>query len=192
MIYDIDLPSNIDSSYHTIQDLFTTDTSHNDLSFLHMKIRSLSCHFDELQTLLSSLNIGFDVVAVSETWDSFERFLSTNVYIPGYMFLSSKSQSQNGGVVLYIKTCLGPVHRPDLGIDSDEYETVWAEIETSKESNILICCAYRHPSTEIENFTDYIQMTLSCSSVADKQISILGDFNNNLLNYDPILLQRTL
>ena len=102
--YDIDehLPSNIYSSYHTIQDLSASDTSATDLSLLHMKIRSLSCHFDELQSLLDNLNIGFNVVAVSETWDSFARPLSSNVSIPGYTFLSSKSQSQNGGVGLYI------------------------------------------------------------------------------------------
>ena len=184
--FDIDerLPSNIDSSYHTVQDLSTSDTSNKDLSFLRMNIRSLSCHFDEHKTLLSNLNICFDVVGVSETWDSFERPLSTNVDIPGYTFLSLKSQSQNGGVGLYIKICLGPVPRPDLDSDSDEYETVWAEIESSKQSNILICCAYRHPSTDIENFTECIQRTSSNPTVANKRVFILVDFNINLLNYD--------
>ena len=108
--YDIDehLPSNIDSSYHTIQELSTSETSPTDLSFLHMNIRSLSCHFDELLSLLTNLKIGFDVVAVSETWDSFERPITMNVTLPGYTFLSSKSQSQNGGVGLYIKSSLDP------------------------------------------------------------------------------------
>ena len=41
--YDIDekLLSNIDSTYHTIQDLATSDTSSNNLSLLHMNIRNL-------------------------------------------------------------------------------------------------------------------------------------------------------
>ena len=60
--------------------------SNTDLSFLHMNIRSLSCHFDELQTLLVNLRVPFDVVAVSETWDSFKRPLKVNVEIPGYTF----------------------------------------------------------------------------------------------------------
>ena len=107
-----------------------------------MNIRSLSCHFDELQSLIVNLNIDFHVVAVSETWDSFARQLITNVNIPGYILLSTKSQSQNGGVGLYIKTCLGPVPRLDFVGDSDEYETVWAEIGNSKDKNILIFCAY--------------------------------------------------
>ena len=132
--YDIDehLPSNIDSCYHSIQDLSTSNTSPTDLSFLRMNIRSLSCHFDELQSLLVNLNIGFNVVAVSETWDSFARPVSTNVNMAGYTFLSTKSHCQNGGFGLYIKTILGPVPRPDLVSDSDDYETVWAKIENSK------------------------------------------------------------
>ena len=135
--YDINeqLPSNIDSSYHTIQDSSSSDTSPTDLSFLHTNIRSLFCHFDELHSLLVNLNIGFDVVAVSETWDSFESPLSTNVNIPGYTFLSTKSKSQNHGVGLYIKTCLGPIPRPELDSNSDDYETVWVEIDNSKDKS---------------------------------------------------------
>ena len=89
--YDIDeqVPSNIDSYYHAIQDLSSSDTSPTDLSFLHMNTRSLSCHFDELQSLLVNLNIDFHVVPVSETWDSFARPLSTNINIPGYTLLST-------------------------------------------------------------------------------------------------------
>ena len=170
--YDIDehFLSHIDSSYQTIQDLSSFGTSPTDLSLLHMNIRSLSCHFDDLQFLRVNLNICFNVVGVSETWDSFARPLSTNEYIPGYTFLSSKSQSQNGGVGLYIKTGLGPIPRPDLVSESDEYETVWAEIENSKDKNILICCAYRHPSSEIEHFNEYIQRTLSNPSVANRHV----------------------
>ena len=81
-----------------------------------MNVRSLSCHFDELQSLLVNLNIGFNVVVVSETWDSFARPVSTNVDLAGYTFLSTKSHSQNGGVGLYIKTSLGPVPRPDWSV----------------------------------------------------------------------------
>ena len=86
--YDIDeqLPSNIDSNYVSIQDLSSSDTNHTDFSFLHMNIRSLSCHFDELQTLLVNFKVPFDVVAVLETWDSFKRPLKVNVEVPGYTF----------------------------------------------------------------------------------------------------------
>ena len=88
------------------------------------------------------------------------------------------------GVGLYIKTCFGAIPRPDLDSNCEEYERVWAEIENSNDKNILICCAYRHPSTEIENFTEYLQKIPSNPSIANKHVFILGDFNINLLNYD--------
>ena len=115
-------------------------------SLSHMNIRSLSCHFDDLYSLLVNLNVKFDVVGVSETWDSIKNPVSTNVNISGYSFFFTKSKSQNGGVGLYIKTGLGPVPRPDMNASTDHYETVWVEIENTKDKTILICCAYRHPS----------------------------------------------
>ena len=36
------LPSNVNSSYHTLQDLSMLDTSERDLSLFHLNIRSLS------------------------------------------------------------------------------------------------------------------------------------------------------
>ena len=78
------------------------------------------------RTLLANLEFEFHDLSVSETWNSFARPSSENVNNPGYNVLSTKSQSQNGGVGLYIKTCLGPVPRPDLVSDSEEYETVLA------------------------------------------------------------------
>ena len=113
-----------------------------------------------------------------------EMKLSTNVNIQGYTLLATKSQSQSGDVGIYIKTCLGSVPRTDLVGDSNVYETVWFEIENSKDKNILICSAYRHPSSEIKHFSEYFQRTLSSPSVANKHVFILGDFNINLLNYD--------
>ena len=132
--YEIDeqLPSNIDSNYLSIQDLSSSDTNHTDLSSLDMNIRSFSCHFDELQTLLVNVKVPFDVVAVSETWDSFKRPLKVNVEIPGYTFFSTRSQTQNGGVGLYIKSSLDPIPRSDLAGDSGDFETVWTEVENPK------------------------------------------------------------
>ena len=69
---------------------------------------------------------------------------------------------------------------PELDRNSDEFETVWAEIENPK--NVLICCVYHHPSTEIKCFTEYLQSSLSSPLVPNKHVFILGDFSINLLN----------
>ena len=103
--YDIDehLPSNFNSTYHTHQDVSTLDTSANDLLLFHTNIRSLSLHFDKLISTLSTLKISFDVIGVSETWNSFDNAIRTNVEIPGYNYFHSQSHTRNGGVARYVK-----------------------------------------------------------------------------------------
>ena len=184
--YDIDehIPSNVNSSYHTLQDLSSLDISENDFSLFHMNTRSLSLHFDELISTLATLKINFDVIGVSETWNSFENPIRTNVEITGYSHFPCQSYSQNGGVALYVKSGLSPTLRPDLSKDSADFETVWVEVENKKGKNYLFCCAYRHPNTNLDSFSDYLQEILSSSTVSNKQTFILGDFNVNLLNYN--------
>ena len=184
--YDIDehLPSNVNSSYHTPQDLSTLDTSANDLLLFHTNIRSLSLHFDELVSTLSILKINFDVICVSETWNSFDVPTKTNVEIPGYSYFHSQSHTQNGGVALYVKSGLTPIPRPDLSKDSTDFESVWVEVENKQGKNYLFSCIYRHPTLSFDTFNEYLQETLSNPAVFNKHVFILGDFNINLLNYN--------
>ena len=156
----------------------------NHFSLFHMNTRSLSLHFDELISTLASLKINFDVIGVSETWNSFDNPIKTNVQIPRYDYFPYQSHSQNGGVALYVKSGLTPIPRPELSKDSTDFETVWVEVENNNDKNYLFCCAYRHPSSDIETFTEYLQVTLSHPSVFNKQVFILGDFNIDLLNYN--------
>ena len=196
--YDIDehLPSKVNSSYHTLQDLSTLVTSDNDLSLCHLNIRGLSLHLDELVSTLATLNINFDVIGVSETWNSLvnpiktnvmkkrSSAVKTNVEIPGYSYFPFQSHNQNGGVALYVKSGLTPIPRPDLGKDSIDFESVWVEVENRNGKNYLFCCAYRHPSSDIDPFCEYLQETMSNPAVFNKQVCILGDFNINLLKYN--------
>ena len=53
-----------------------------------------------------------------------------------------------------------------------------------KGKNHLFCCVYRHPSSDLDSFSEYLQGILSNPAVSNKHIFILGDFNFNLLNYN--------
>ena len=68
--------------------------------------------------------------------------------------------------------------------DSADYEAVWVEVENVKEKNFLFCCLYRHPNSNPDNLSTYLQEVLSNPAVSSKQIFLLGDFNLDLLNYD--------
>ena len=184
--YDIDehLPSNINSSYHTLQDLSTLSIAENDFTLFHMNVRSLSLHFDELISTLATLKISFDVIGVSETWNSYENPIKLNVDIPGYSYFPYQSRSQNGGVALYVKSGLIPMPRLDLSKDNSDFQAVWVEVENKNGKNYLFCCMYRHPSSNLDSFNEYLQETLSNPIVSNKQTFILGDFNVDLLNYN--------
>ena len=56
-------------------------------SSLHMNIRSLPKHFDDLSEFLLTLNRSFSVIAVSKTW--LPKSNSGLLHFPGYHFISS-------------------------------------------------------------------------------------------------------
>ena len=38
----------------------------------------------------------------------------------------------------------------------DKFETVWIEVDNKNGTNFLFCCVYRHPSTDIDEFSAYL------------------------------------
>ena len=182
--YDIDehMPQNIDSRYFTLPELSSLKLSSRDFSILHSNIRSLSLHHDELVSLAAHTNLNLDVIGVSEIWHSNDNPISSNVDIPGYTFFKTSSLTQNGGVGLYIKDSLTSNPRIDLDSCTEDFETVWVEIENKNDKNFLICSVYRHPSSSIDNLTTHFQNLLSKLS-SNKLLFIMGDFNINLLDF---------
>ena len=110
--------------------------------------------------------------------------IKSNIQLSGYTFCHTLSLRAAGGVGIYVKENLTKRKREDLSISNAEFETLWVEIDNSRSKNILYCCAYRHPSSDIAMFTQHIQETLCLIANEDKIIHIMGDFNINLLNYD--------
>ena len=54
--------------------------------------------------------------------------------------------------------------------DSTDFESVWVEVENNNRKNYLFCCAYRHPSSVIDTFNEYLQEILSNPAVCNKQV----------------------
>ena len=181
---DIDehMPQNIDSRYFILPELSSLQLSSSEFSILHTNIRSLSFHHDELVSLSAHTKLNLDVIGVSEIWHSNDNPISSNVEIPGYTFFKTKSVTQNGAVGLYIRDSLTYNPRIDLDSCTDDFETVWVEIDNKNDKNFLICCVYRHPSSNIDNLTFHFQNHLSKLS-PDKLLFIMGDFNVNLLDF---------
>ena len=184
--YDVDdnINKKICSQYCSPHEVSSLLSSSKDLSFFHMNIRSLTLHHDELQTLISSLNVNIQVIGLSEIKASFNAPIKTNIELPGYKFHFTPSQSSAGGVGIYVKTDLTANKRDDLSISNVDFESVWIEIENSKSKNILCCCVYRHPSSAITKFNDHLEETLHKVEKENKLVFIMGDFNIDLLIYE--------
>ena len=184
--FDMDekLVNAINSKYYDISELCNVYSSKSSFSLFHSNLRSLSKHIEELQILLRSAKIPFDIIGVSETKEQVDKGFLTNVNLYGYDFYSQPSNASAGGVAIYIKSSLNYVIRDDLNRTEDEFECIWVEIKNSKCQNILCCCAYRHPNSETQKFLDYIESTLSMAKKEKKLLFIMGDFNFNLLNYE--------
>ena len=58
------------------------------------------------------------------------------------------------------------------------------EIKLKESKNILCCCAYRHPDTDVEEFKDHLEKVFQKISKENKLIYLMGDFNFDLLNYE--------
>ena len=119
----------------------------NHLSLFHLNIRSLQNKVDELSTLLTSLDIKFSVVGITETllMDS-----PVGVEIDGYNFVYKNRPVNNGsggGVGLYVSDNLDFRIRTDIYADEAEVmEALFIEIIRPHEKNVIVGIIYRPPN----------------------------------------------
>ena len=68
---------------------------------------------------------------------------------------------------------------------SDELESVFMEIIVPNQVNITIGCIYRHPSMDLNDFTDnYLNRLMTKMDGNKNNIFLLGDFNIDLMKND--------
>ena len=76
---DENLNPNISSQYYTLRELSSLEVSNKDFALFHMNIRSLSLHYEELHALLTTANVEFQVIGLSEV--TFSNPLKTPLYM---------------------------------------------------------------------------------------------------------------
>ena len=75
----------------------------NNLNFFHLNISSLPYHFPELETLLATSEIDFDIIGITESRLKSNKNHLTNITLPRYNIEHCSTDSTNGGALLYIK-----------------------------------------------------------------------------------------
>ena len=130
----------------------------NNFSLLHLNIHSIQAHFEDLLILLNSLNIKFDVIALSESKLNNEP--TTNINIPGYHPpIFTFTESTKGGTMLYVEENINFKPRKDLEIyDPKNLESTFIEIINPNESNSIVAVIYAWIVliSPMKNLVDYL------------------------------------
>ena len=107
-----------------------------------------------------------------------------NFEIPGYKFYNISSLCAAGGVGFYVTSDQISNKRDELSSRNTGFETILVEIVNLWPKNVLCCCVYRHPITDILRFNERLREILSAKENENKVICIMGDFNINLMDYE--------
>ena len=162
---DLNLQSFNDHGIHTLQEL-------NDLSSVvkpkftavHINVRSLSQHFQDVCNFLDSSAFAFDVIGLSETW--FTSHTDGNSFqIPGYTLISyNRTYSVGGGVALFLKSDFSFCIRNNWKIDL--IENIWIETQ-----DMFIGAIYKPPNFSNTEFLDKLQVTLHSIFLSKKKFN---------------------
>ena len=127
-----------------------TDNVHDyeyfDFSFLvlHINIRSLQKHIDELHELIVNAKTHPDLVAITET--RIKNKPLTNIDIRGYRFSYVTLSSNAGGVGIYVSDNLNFNIIKNYNISMSSCENLWLKIKSKNYSEYIIGVIYRHPN----------------------------------------------
>ena len=121
------------------------------LSMFHINTCSLSKNFDDLEYLLKTTNINFDIIGIFETkiTKNINNILS-NINLNNYTFELTTTESSAGGTLIYVANHLAYKLRTELKIYKKRHlESTFTEIINPKKSNIIVGCIYRHPNMDL-------------------------------------------
>lgn len=142
------------------------------LKILHLNIRSINCNFDALIALLSRIKSHLDIIILTECW------LSKCPCLPllqGYNSFSSDYESQNEGVVAYVRDNLICNVATTCVLDANC-------LMLKLENKLAIVALYRPPKTapkNIDRFLNSLDDTLSQLN-SFRSVAIIGDININI------------
>ena len=158
-------------------------SSDRNVSIMHLNIHSVQAHIEELNTLLSTLNHTFDIIAISES--KLNRDPIVDIKLTGYQTpIITLTEAAKGGTMIYVAERINFKSRKDLEIyQCKDLESTFIEIINPKESNHIIGEIYRHPNMNTSQFNDnkLNELLGKLSHEMNRKVYIAGDFNFDLL-----------
>ena len=103
----------INCKYYDSEEFIKQFSNSKCFSAFHLNISSLTKHFDELQTLLSLLDVNFSVIGITETKFLKNTQPSVNFSLENYSTEHTPTELAAGGAILYISNHLTYKPRKD-------------------------------------------------------------------------------
>ena len=143
--------------------------------FISSNIRSLQKNFDDLQEIIYSFKEKPHIICLSETKIKNNPML--NLSIPGYKFVNANSLTNAGSVGVYVSEAF---HFEIITFDFQYAgcEQLWIRIKCPNSDSVyVIGTIYRHPSTNTNDFTEFLNDIISQLNASKLYYFILGDIN---------------
>ena len=146
----------------------------NSLNIFSCNIRSLNKNFDNLLILLSTIEVDFDLIILSECW---LKDNEPHQKINGYdMIYSFNNRKQNDGVAIFIKHSLSYTANEPRLMDANCLQVII-------NNSIAILGIYRSPSCRnIKPFLTSLTELLDKYKTHDYRYILGGDLNINILD----------
>src|SRR5271170_2425313 len=149
------------------------------LNIIHINIRSLKAHFDDLKELLSELLFKPSIIVLSELW--LEEGFVESYELQGYTFeYSLRKDDKYGGCGCYVIKSLNYIRLPESELMLSECENISLELKVNESETISLGCIYRAPRLNYFTFCDSLPGYLSILSIQGP-IILCGDWNLDYL-----------
>jgi hypothetical protein len=156
-------------------------TKNGGFKLLHWNVNCLThTKYIEIKNFIDSYTFLIPVICLSETWllDNDNLDIYT---LPTYSIeiRNRNTKGRGGGLLVYVKNDV--TYKRCLDLELVELEVIWLQISRHGSKPFLVCFIYRPPAN-----TDYFQhfkRMLNKALSKGLEILLLGDFNENLLQF---------
>ena len=173
---------------NTINNIFD-DCNHNidnTVNLIHINIRGLEKHFDDLITYLSTFSVKFDVICLSEAHlhDKNSHLIRDRFEISEYISYKLTSTIKYGGCVVYVRNTLQSSIISNLTESDHMSDHLFINIEIpGSKKKLCVAAYYRHNKRgkdTINEFTDQLDSKLGSVNLKNKHVIVVGDMNIDL------------